>query len=145
MGGTFDPIHYGHLVTAEAARVELELDEVVFVPTGDPPHKTYAVTEAKHRYLMTVLATLTNPYFLFPGLTWTGRERLIPSTPSGICGPFTVPRWSFLHHRGRCHPWKYSTWKRSRGAAPHLCFRCSQSLLATPGQTSGSAGRTVYK
>lgn len=63
MGGTFDPIHYGHLVTAEAARVELELDEVVFVPTGDPPHKTYAVTEAKHRYLMTVLATLTNPYF----------------------------------------------------------------------------------
>ena len=62
MGGTFDPIHHGHLVAAsEVARV-FELDEVVFVPTGLPWHKT-PVTEAEHRYLMTVVATASNPRF----------------------------------------------------------------------------------
>lgn len=64
MGGTFDPIHYGHLVTAEAARVEYQVDKVLFVPTRLPPHKkAYQVTAAKHRYQMTVLATITNPHF----------------------------------------------------------------------------------
>lgn len=64
MGGTFDPIHYGHLVTAEAVRAEFELDEVVFVPTGNPPHKlNQKVSDKNHRYLMTLLATATNPYF----------------------------------------------------------------------------------
>jgi nicotinate-nucleotide adenylyltransferase len=64
MGGTFDPIHYGHLVTAEAARTEYGLDTVLFVPSGRPPHKLNApISDAKHRYLMTVLATLTNPHF----------------------------------------------------------------------------------
>lgn len=64
MGGTFDPIHYGHLVTAEAARHEFGLDRVVFLPSGTPPHKPpEAVTDAEHRYMMTVLATLSNPYF----------------------------------------------------------------------------------
>jgi nicotinate-nucleotide adenylyltransferase len=68
MGGTFDPIHYGHLVTAEAARVEYQVDKVLFVPNRLPPHKkAYQVTAAKHRYQMTVLATITNPHFLcFP-------------------------------------------------------------------------------
>lgn len=64
MGGTFDPIHYGHLVAAEVARYHFGLGEVVFVPTGHPPHKEGAsVTDAEHRYLMTVLATATNPHF----------------------------------------------------------------------------------
>ncbi|MDD2568279.1 MAG: nicotinate-nucleotide adenylyltransferase [Clostridia bacterium] len=64
MGGTFDPIHYGHLVTAEAARSRFQLDEVVFVPAGHPPHKQKKkVTDAQHRYMMTLLATVTNPYF----------------------------------------------------------------------------------
>ncbi|MBO8168794.1 MAG: nicotinate-nucleotide adenylyltransferase [Thermoanaerobacteraceae bacterium] len=64
MGGTFDPIHYGHLVTAEEARGRFNLDKVVFVPSGKPPHKKgYRVTEARHRYLMTILAVATNPYF----------------------------------------------------------------------------------
>lgn len=64
MGGTFDPIHYGHLVTAEAVRSNFELDYVLFVPTGNPPHKKgYEVTDSVHRYLMTVLATVTNPFF----------------------------------------------------------------------------------
>lgn len=79
MGGTFDPIHYGHLVTAEAARINFNLDEVVFTPAGNPPHKkNYKVTEAEHRYLMTVLAVNGNPYFKVsrmeidrPGYTYT--------------------------------------------------------------------------
>lgn len=64
MGGTFDPIHLGHLVTAEAARAAFDLERVIFVPAGIPPHKTHQyVTQAKHRHLMTVLATVTNPGF----------------------------------------------------------------------------------
>lgn len=64
MGGTFDPIHIGHLVTAEEVRHEFNVDEVLFVPTGHPPHKSNInMTTCEHRYLMTVLATAANPYF----------------------------------------------------------------------------------
>jgi len=64
MGGTFDPIHWGHLVTAEAARHQFSLDEVLFVPSGQPPHKTgRKVSSAEHRYLMTFLAIANNPRF----------------------------------------------------------------------------------
>jgi nicotinate-nucleotide adenylyltransferase len=65
MGGTFDPIHYGHLVTAEEALVQFGLDEVVFVPTGLPWMKDQhgAVSPAEDRYLMTVIATASNPRF----------------------------------------------------------------------------------
>lgn len=64
MGGTFDPIHYGHLVTAEAVRHKFNIERVLFIPTGNPPHKTdKKVNSSEHRYLMTVLATVTNPYF----------------------------------------------------------------------------------
>ncbi|MDR1621086.1 MAG: nicotinate-nucleotide adenylyltransferase [Synergistaceae bacterium] len=58
MGGTFDPIHYGHLLAAEECRRELTLDRVVFVPTGMPPHKkNRIVTPSEDRYAMTLLAT----------------------------------------------------------------------------------------
>lgn len=64
MGGTFDPIHYGHLVTAEAVRAKFLLDKVIFVPSGNPPHKVKrSITDKKIRYLMAILATVTNPYF----------------------------------------------------------------------------------
>jgi nicotinate-nucleotide adenylyltransferase len=64
MGGTFDPIHQGHLVTAEAARSEFSLDKVIFVPSGSPPHKLgLKISSKEQRYLMTVLATAANPYF----------------------------------------------------------------------------------
>jgi nicotinate-nucleotide adenylyltransferase len=62
MGGSFDPIHLGHLVTAEQARADLGLDEVVFVPSGNQPQKSHS-TPAELRYLMTVLATAANPAF----------------------------------------------------------------------------------
>jgi len=64
MGGTFDPIHYGHLVTAEAVRHEYNIDRVIFIPTGRPAYKRAdSVTHSEHRYLMTVLATVMNPSF----------------------------------------------------------------------------------
>jgi len=62
MGGTFDPIHHGHLVAASEVRQHFDLDEVIFVPTGQPWMKR-GVTEAEHRYLMTVVATASNPDF----------------------------------------------------------------------------------
>ena len=62
MGGTFDPIHNGHLVAASEVRQSLQLDEVVFVPTGQPYQKR-DVSQAEHRYLMTVIATASNPDF----------------------------------------------------------------------------------
>ena len=64
MGGTFDPIHYGHLVTAEEALVQFALDSVLFVPTGRPWMKEHReVSPAEDRYLMTVIATASNPLF----------------------------------------------------------------------------------
>ncbi|MCD2497246.1 MULTISPECIES: nicotinate-nucleotide adenylyltransferase [Microbacterium] len=62
MGGTFDPIHHGHLVAASEAAQWFDLDEVVFVPTGHPWQKS-DVTGSEHRYLMTVIATASNPRF----------------------------------------------------------------------------------
>lgn len=62
MGGTFDPIHNGHLVAASEVAQQLQLDEVVFVPTGQPYQKAEA-SSAEHRYLMTVIATAANPQF----------------------------------------------------------------------------------
>jgi nicotinate-nucleotide adenylyltransferase len=64
MGGTFDPIHHGHLVAASEVAALFELDQVVFVPTGAPWQKAArAVSAAEHRYLMTVIATASNPRF----------------------------------------------------------------------------------
>lgn len=64
MGGTFDPIHHGHLVAASEVQAWFDLDEVVFVPTGDPWQKSDRdVSPAEHRYLMTVIATAANPHF----------------------------------------------------------------------------------
>lgn len=64
MGGTFDPIHYGHLVVAEEVRQRFNLDKVIFMPTGRPPHKKgKVISEPHHRVNMTLLATASNPYF----------------------------------------------------------------------------------
>ncbi|GAA4283955.1 nicotinate-nucleotide adenylyltransferase [Brevibacterium daeguense] len=79
MGGTFDPIHHGHLVAASEVAAKFALDEVVFVPTGRPWQKhAREVTHPEHRYLMTVIATASNPRFTVsrvdidrPGETYT--------------------------------------------------------------------------
>ncbi|MEV4137852.1 nicotinate-nucleotide adenylyltransferase [Dactylosporangium sp. NPDC049742] len=64
MGGTFDPIHHGHLVAASEVADRFGLDQVVFVPTGDPWQKSGSVVSSpEDRYLMTVIATASNPRF----------------------------------------------------------------------------------
>ena len=105
MGGTFDPVHHGHLVAASEVAARYGLDEVVFVPTGHPSFKQgTGVTLAEHRYLMTVIATAPNPRFTVsrvdidrPGLTYTvdtltdlqaqrpGAELLFISGADAIC------------------------------------------------------------
>jgi nicotinate-nucleotide adenylyltransferase len=79
MGGTFDPIHHGHLVAASEVAAWFDLDQVVFVPTGQPWQKAdRQVSPAEDRYLMTVIATASNPRFSVsrididrPGPTYT--------------------------------------------------------------------------
>lgn len=64
MGGTFNPIHHGHLVAAEVAREEFSLEKVIFVPTCIPPHKdTTGIAPPMDRYEMVRLAIMGNPYF----------------------------------------------------------------------------------
>lgn len=64
MGGTFDPIHYGHLLTAEGVMEQLDLDRVIFIPTGMTPHKDNEnVTDKWDRLKMTEIATEDNPKF----------------------------------------------------------------------------------
>ena len=64
MGGTFDPIHYGHLVVAEEVRQQFALPKVLFIPAARPPHKTdKIISEPEHRVQMTKLAIASNPYF----------------------------------------------------------------------------------
>ena len=79
MGGTFDPVHHGHLVAASEAAARFNLDEVVFAPTGQPSFKQdQVVSPAEHRYLMPVIATASTPRFTVSrvdvdraGLTYT--------------------------------------------------------------------------
>ena len=90
MGGTFDPIHHGHLVAASEVQAWFDLDEVVFVPTGDPWQKSdRTVSPAEHRYLMTVIATAANPRFRVSrvdvdreGPTYTDRHAERPARAS---------------------------------------------------------------
>jgi nicotinate-nucleotide adenylyltransferase len=64
LGGTFDPIHLGHLLIAETVRETLNLERLLFVPAGDPPHKQdVAKTAAHHRRAMVEMAIENNPYF----------------------------------------------------------------------------------
>jgi nicotinate-nucleotide adenylyltransferase len=64
MGGTFDPVHHGHLIAAEEARHAFDMDEVIFLPTGSPWQKEdRRVTAPEERFLMTVIATAPNPRF----------------------------------------------------------------------------------
>ncbi|MCX7710090.1 MAG: nicotinate-nucleotide adenylyltransferase [Clostridia bacterium] len=64
LGGTFDPVHYGHLITAETVREAFQLDKVLFIPSGQPPHKDNSrVLPAEHRFHILKAAAGSNPFF----------------------------------------------------------------------------------
>ena len=87
MGGTFDPVHHGHLVAASEVQAWFDLDEVVFVPTGEPWQKsTREVSPAEDRYLMTVIATASNPRF------WVSRADIDRKGPT-----YTIDTLRDLH------------------------------------------------
>lgn len=121
MGGTFDPIHYGHLVTAEEALVQFNLDKVIFMPTGVPVRKTHrTVTPAEHRYLMTVIATASNPDFEVSrleidraGLTYTVDTMLALRDLHG-------PQTELYFITGADAVWEILTWKDS-GRLADVC------------------------
>ena len=100
MGGTFDPVHHGHLSAASEVSARFALDEVVFVPTGTPWQKAdREVSPAEDRYLMTVIATASNPRFSVSRTartpwrrSWAGAPRTSCSrspTSSASAGPAT--------------------------------------------------------
>ena len=124
MGGTFDPIHNGHLVAASEVQQQFDLDEVIFVPTGQPWMKP-EVTPGEHRYLMTVIATAANPRFTVSrvdidrsGPTYTVDTLRDIRKARPECRPF-------LHHRRRRGSPNHGVERRRRGLesrAFHSCF-----------------------
>ncbi len=105
MGGTFDPIHNGHLVAASEVADLFELDEVVFVPTGQPWQKRSRppVTAAEDRYLMTVIATASNPRFSVSraDIDRGGGPTYTKDTLRDLRA-LNPRRGPVLHHRSRC-------------------------------------------
>jgi len=112
-GGTFNPIHMGHLMIAEFTREKYNLEEVIFVPSSNPPHKKLGIAAAEHRYKMTELAIADNPYFSISEveLTRKGPSYTIDTIkyfqtlyPKGtefyfICGTDTIlalPTWKYI-------------------------------------------------
>ena len=93
MGGTFDPVHHGHLVAASEVAHDFTLDEVIFVPTGEPYQKEHRkVSPAEDRYLMTVIATASNPRFS------TSRVDIDRRTPTFTVDTLTDLRTQFPDH-----------------------------------------------
>ena len=102
MGGTFDPIHHGHLVAASEVAQWFDLDEVVFVPTGEPWQKS-DVSPSEHRYLMTVIATASNPRFTVSRVDIDrGGPTYTIDTLRDLKARSTRRR-AVLHHRRRRH------------------------------------------
>jgi len=107
MGGTFDPIHYGHLAVAEEVRFTLDLAEMVFAPAGQPPHKQgVTVTSAHHRLTMLELALASNPHFRIsqidierPGPSYTvDTLRLLREQWGEQTGIYFVIGWDSLEY-----------------------------------------------
>ena len=127
-GGTFNPIHSGHLRGAEEIREAFRLQEVIFIPAAIPPHKgTKEVIEAKHRFEMVRLATATNPYF-----STTDIELLRPEKSYSID---TIRYFSERHLEafffilGRDAFVEIETWKEFQ----HLFSLCNFIVMTRPG------------
>ena len=134
-GGTFDPIHLGHLRAAENALESLELDRVAFVPAGTPPHRAEPSSSALDRYAMTALATAGHPRFAVsdaelrregPSYTVDTVAGLRRESPDAvvfvIVGSDTFP--------------EMPTWKEHE----RLLALCTVAVVARPGEAPPDAG-----
>jgi nicotinate-nucleotide adenylyltransferase len=137
-GGTFDPIHLGHLRAAENALEGLELDRVAFVPAGTPPHRAEPSSSALDRYAMTALATAGHPRFAVsdvelrrdgPSYTVDTVAALRGESPQAevfvIVGSDTFP--------------EMATWKEHE----RLLALCTVAVVARPGEGHAAGDRTA--
>lgn len=141
-GGTFDPIHIGHLAAAEAACEALGLARVIFIPAGQPPHRDPStVTPAEHRYRMTVLATVGNPRFRVsrleleragPSYTVDTLARLARHLPPGTAPVFITGADAFIH---------VPEWKD----VPRLFRLAEFAVVSRPGYDGEALERTLQR
>lgn len=139
MGGTFDPIHYGHLVTAEEARYQFDMEKVLFIPAGIPPHKTRRdITPAWHRYEMTRLAVETNPCFAVSDIE-IRREGASYTIDTVLAMKEQYQGWEIFFITGADAVLEILTWKNVVGLLEMCCF-----VAATrPGFKLESLGRKL--
>lgn len=140
MGGTFDPIHNGHLMAAEEVRQKLELDRIIFVPAGMPPLKSaHKIAEARHRHNMCLLAVAGNPYFTVSDIE-TVREGISYTfdTISQLCQIYPNDRLFFIV--GADVPSGFHRWKNFEG----ITALCDIVVTTRPGHKIGKNLRDKY-
>ena len=122
MGGTFNPIHYGHLVTAEEARIQFDLDKVIFVPTGPATHKEidHSITP-EERYIMTVIATASNPDFIVSRIEVEKKEPTYTiDTLKELSEVYEGSELCFI--TGADAVWEILTWKEPESLSKYCTF-----------------------
>ncbi len=131
LGGTFDPPHLGHLWVAETAREQLGLDQMLFLPVGEPPHKqNQSVTAVSHRLAMTQLAIAGNPEFV---LDTTDTDRPLPHTTHTLLPLLhqTYPDSQFWFLIGADSLHDFPTW----GSPEKIIAQCRLAVYPRPGVT----------
>jgi nicotinate-nucleotide adenylyltransferase len=160
-GGTFDPIHWGHLLVAETALTELHLEQVIWVPSTNPPHKQAALFE--HRVAMLQLATKNNPAFTVSliekersGTSYAINTLMDLSTcyPNthwywiiGLDAFQTLPRWYLGHELAQMCDWLIAP--RLLGGetiaqSELICKQVEQQLQEKTGKSALALSNTIY-
>jgi len=112
MGGTFDPVHYGHLVAAEEARYQFNLEKVIFIPASKPPHKTIRdITTPGQRLRMTELAVNSNPNFTVSEIE-INRQGLSYTIDTVMAMKEANPDWEIYFITGADAVLEILTWKK---------------------------------
>ena len=147
MGGTFDPIHYGHLLAADEAHAAFGLSEVIFIPSGHPPHKANKkLTSPEDRYLMTELATVDCPYFRVSRveIDRQGSSYTI-DTLRALRGDAGIRRRAVLFHNGARRGARHRLVEKSRRDNDDVPLRRGQPLRIFAEENGRAPGRAQNK